>query len=60
MSRFTNDVDTLTEALNNSFTLLIQSFIVVSGTIIMLVVLNLRLSLIVIAFFASHVPVYPV
>lgn len=50
MSRFTNDVDTLTEALNNSFTLLIQSFIVVSGTIIMLVVLNLRLSLIVIAF----------
>lgn len=50
MSRFTNDVDTLTEALNNSFTLLIQSFIVVNGTIIMLVVLNLRLSLIVIAF----------
>ena len=50
MSRFTNDVDTLTEALNNSFTLLIQSFIVVSGTIIMLVVLNVRLSLIVIAF----------
>ena len=50
MSRFTNDVDTLTEALNNSFTMLIQSFIVVSGTIIMLVVLNLRLSLIVIAF----------
>lgn len=50
MSRFTNDVDTLTEALNNSFTLLIQSFIVVSGTIIMLVVLNLRLSLIVILF----------
>ena len=50
MSRFTNDVDTLTEALNNSFTLLVQSFIVVSGTIIMLVVLNLRLSLIVIAF----------
>ncbi|HJC55985.1 MAG TPA: ABC transporter ATP-binding protein/permease [Candidatus Eisenbergiella intestinipullorum] len=50
MSRFTNDVDTLTEALNNSFTLLVQSFIMVSGTIIMLVVLNLRLSLIVIAF----------
>ncbi len=50
MSRFTNDVDTLTEALNNSFTLLVQSFIVVSGTIIMLVVLNVRLSLIVIAF----------
>lgn len=26
MSRFTNDVDTISEALNNSFTLLIQSF----------------------------------
>lgn len=50
MSRFTNDVDTLTEAFNNSFTLLIQSFIVVTGTITMLVVLNFRLSLIVIAF----------
>ena len=50
MSRFTNDVDTLTEALNNSFTLLIQSFIVVTGTITMLILLNFRLSLIVIAF----------
>lgn len=50
MSRFTNDVDTLTEALNNSFTLLIQSFIVVTGTIAMLIILNFRLSLIVIAF----------
>lgn len=50
MSRFTNDVDTLTEALNNSFTLLIQSFIVVTGTITMLIVLNFRLSLIVIGF----------
>ena len=43
MSRFTNDVDTLTEALNNSFTLLIQSFIVVTGTIAMLIILNLSL-----------------
>lgn len=50
MSRFTNDVDTLTEALNNSFTLLIQSFIVVTGTITMLIILNFQLSLIVIAF----------
>ena len=49
-SRFTNDVDTLTEALNNSFTLLIQSFIVVTGTITMLIILNFRLSLIVIGF----------
>lgn len=50
MSRFTNDVDTVTEALNNSFTLLIQSFIMTVGTVIMLVVLNFQLSLIVIGF----------
>lgn len=47
MSRFTNDVDTMTDALNNSFTMLIQSFIIVSGSIVMLVVLNLQLSVIV-------------
>lgn len=47
MSRFTNDVDTMTDALNNSFTMLIQSFIVVSGSIVMLVVLNLQLSVMV-------------
>lgn len=50
MSRFTNDVDTISEALNSSFTMLIQSFIVVTGTIVMLIVLNFRLSLIVIFF----------
>ncbi len=50
MSRFTNDVDTITDALNNSFAMLIQSFIVVTGTIAMLLVLNVRLSLIVIFF----------
>lgn len=50
MSRFTNDVDTITEAFNNSFTLLIQSFIMVTGTIIMLVILDFRLSAIVIFF----------
>lgn len=50
MSRFTNDVDTITDALNNSFSLLIQSFIVVTGTIVMLLVLNVQLSLIVIFF----------
>lgn len=49
MSHFTNDVDTVAEALNNSFTLLIQSFITTAGTIIMIVVLNARLSLIVLA-----------
>lgn len=50
MSRFTNDVDTISEALNNSFTLLIQSFVTVTGTLIMLFLLDLRLSVIVIFF----------
>ncbi|WP_313340196.1 ABC transporter ATP-binding protein [Lacrimispora sp.] len=50
MSHFTNDVDTISEALNNSFTLLIQSFITSVGTVIMLIVLDVRLSLIVIVF----------
>ncbi len=52
MSRFTNDVDTLQEALNNSFTMIIQSFITLVGTIVMLVVLNFQLSLIVFFFLA--------
>ncbi len=50
MSRFTNDVDTITEALNGSFTMLIQSFITITGTLIMLVVLDWRLSMIVFLF----------
>ena len=50
MSRFTNDVDTISEALNNSFALLIQSFITVGGTIVMLLVLDVRLSTIVFLF----------
>lgn len=52
MSNFTNDIDTLADALNNSFTLLIQSFTMLSGTLVMLFLLNWRLSLIV-AFFLS-------
>jgi len=52
MSRFTNDVDTITEALNSSFALLIQSAVMIVGTITMLIVLNFRLSLIVVAFLA--------
>lgn len=50
MSHFTNDVDTISEALNNSFTLLIQSFITSFGTIIMLIILDWKLSSIVIFF----------
>lgn len=52
MSHFTNDVDTISEALNNSFTLLIQSFITSAGTIVMLIVLSWQLSIIVIVFLA--------
>ncbi len=52
MSRFTNDVDTLTEALNSSFAMLIQSAVMIVGTITMLLVLNVPLSLIVIVFLA--------
>lgn len=50
MSNFTNDIDTLADALNNSFTLLIQSFTMLSGTLVMLFLLNWRLSLIVALF----------
>ena len=47
MSYFTNDVDTISDALNNSFALVIQSFIQMAGTLVLLFVLNWRLSLIV-------------
>lgn len=50
MSRFTNDVDTVQEALNNSFTMVIQSSLTLAGTVIMLLVLNVNMSLIVIVF----------
>ena len=41
MSRFTNDVDTVQEAMNNSFAMIIQSF---------MMVLSIRLSMIVVIF----------
>lgn len=50
MSRFTNDIDTLQEAMNNSFAMIIQSFITLFGTVIMMMVLSVKLSLIVIVF----------
>lgn len=50
MSRFTNDVDTVQEAMNNSFAMIIQSFIMLFGTLIMMMVLSVRLSVIVIMF----------
>ncbi len=50
MSRFTNDVDTVQEAMNNSFAMIIQSFIMLFGTLIMMMVLSVKLSVIVIVF----------
>ena len=48
MSYFTGDVDTISDALNNSFTMLIQSFIQMTGTLVILFILNWRLSLFVV------------
>lgn len=50
MSRFTNDVDTISEALNNSFAMMVQSFITIAGTITMLLFLSWQLSMIVFGF----------
>ncbi len=47
MSRFTNDVDTISDAFNNSFAMIVQSFIQIVGTLTLIFVLNWRLSLIV-------------
>ena len=50
MSRFTNDLDTVQEAMNNSFAMIIQSFMMLFGTITMMMVLSIRLSMIVVIF----------
>lgn len=50
MSRFTNDVDTVQEAMNNSFAMIIQSFMMLTGTVVMMMVLSVKLSLIVVFF----------
>ena len=51
MSRFTNDVDTISDALNNSFAMMVQAFIQAAGTLVLLFVLNWRLTLIVFVFY---------
>lgn len=48
MSHFTNDIDTISDALNNSFAMIIQSFIQIVGTLILLFILNWQLSLVVV------------
>lgn len=47
MSYYTNDVDTISDALNNSFSAVIKNGFQIVGTMTMLLVLNWRLSLIV-------------
>ena len=49
MSYFTNDVDTISEALNNGFANMVQAAIQTVGTIVLLVVLDSRLTLITLA-----------
>ena len=53
MSLFTNDVDTISDALNNSFASLFQSFVQMVGTLLLLFLLNWRLSLIVVLGYAA-------
>ena len=53
MSYFTNDVDTISDALNNSFTTLIQSAIQVVGTLTLLFVLNWQLTLVAAACYGG-------
>ena len=50
MSRFTNDVDTVQEAMNSSVAMIIQSFMMLFGTVVMMMVLSVRLSMIVVIF----------
>ena len=49
MSRYTNDIDTISEALNNSFGSLISCTLNFTGTIIMMIVLSPTLTLITFA-----------
>ncbi|OUP17868.1 multidrug ABC transporter ATP-binding protein [Lachnoclostridium sp. An196] len=53
MSYFTNDVDTISDALNNSFTMMIQSFIQIVGTLTLLFILNWKLSFLVVIGYAA-------
>ena len=53
MSYFTNDMDTIADALNNSFAMVIQSFIQVVGTLVVLFILNWKLTLVVAVGYAA-------
>lgn len=43
MSRFTNDLDTIQDALNNCFDTLIQSFIMIVGTLFLIICFKLEI-----------------
>ena len=47
MSLFTNDVDTISDALNNSFAVVIQNVVQLVGMVVLLFLLNWQLSLLV-------------
>ncbi len=53
MSRFTGDIDTIAEAFNNSFTVMVQSFVVMVGTFGVMLLLHWQLSLIVMTSFLA-------
>ena len=52
MSRFTNDIDTVSEMLNSSFASIISNVLTFVGTVVMMVVLNPWLTLITFLFLA--------
>lgn len=55
MSRFTSDIDTIAEALNNSVAVMIQSFVIILGTFTALLLLSVRLTAIVaVAFLGMY------
>ncbi len=53
MSYYTNDVDTISDALNNSFSAVVKNGFQIIGTMTMLLVLNWRLSVIVAFSYAA-------
>ena len=53
MSLFTNDVDTVSDAMNNSFAMIIQSFVQIVGTLALLFVLNWQLTLVVVVGYGA-------
>ncbi len=51
MSRYINDIDSLSEAINNAFAMLISNFIQIVGLMVLILVINWLLALICIVFY---------